>query len=107
MDSAHPNRTGRTIETIFDYKLQPIIDKVDQDLSAMRRLTGLYRAAYKFGMDIGMGLGDIPRRESTKIPRPYCFLQGSLRETSTLTQKETQEYHVITNRIRQVQMEWE
>ena len=106
MDSAHPNRTGRTIETIFDYKLQPIIDKVDQDLSAMRRLTGLYRAAYKFGMDIGMGLGDIPRRESTKIPRPYCFLQGSLRETSTLTQKETQEYHVITNRIRQGQMEW-
>jgi hypothetical protein len=72
----------------------------------MRRLTGLYRATYKFGMDIGMGLGDIPRKESTQIPRPYCFLQGSLRETITLTQKEIKEYHVITNRIRQGQMEW-
>jgi hypothetical protein len=81
-------------------------EPLDNYLESFRNIFGLNRAASKLRHDIYMGLGYRRKKDSDLIAKPYCFLQGRLREEASLTETERQTYHEETNKIRHGLEDW-
>jgi hypothetical protein len=93
-------------ELVFGPPIPTGSEPLDNYLESFRNIFGLNRAASKLRHDIYMGLGYLRKKESDLISKPYCFLQGRLREEASLTEIERQTYHEETNKIRHGLVDW-